>query len=598
MEIVSVAVPGPWWTDLSYTHGYPLPPGIRVRIPLGASSRVGLTAVAEEPENSVRPDDIKEIIDVIDRLPPLPDELWRTICWFAKTWFIGKGMAAKALLPVPFLAGEPLEEVCPGPRTGSSSVRYVYEPRDSDRMAVYRDILTASEAPLLALFPELSAAKKFWDMLPAPVKEEGVLWPDLSKGKQWDFWKRSRKGEIRFAVGCQTASFIPISGLSTIIVDEENSGAWKTQKHPLFHHRSVLAARAGFAKADLVLGGRMPSAKVFLQIGRDNVRSRIRDRLIFVDMRDASSYSSDGIKDRLPISRPLIRETRNSLEKGRWVFWILDRKGYAGEIFCEDCGSPVRCPKCGGVMRWEDKTGRLRCLDCGSVEPVPEKCPTCGGPFLEGQRPGLEALEKHARSLFGRDGIILFSDDGTKIPSAASIMKNYPEAGIILGTRKILSLTDDISPGTVGWIDADAEARVEEYDAKARAFSLMWESAWRGESPDSRKIVIQSRRPEKNWQQTLGIGWGHFWERELQERMEWELPPFVPMLKIDIPAFKRKQLAEDLEQAGFDYWESEDRSDTIWVRTKKIRSLRKTIAPYFDIKNTRSGIPRITIKLD
>jgi hypothetical protein len=48
----------------------------------------------------------------------------------------------------------------------------------------------------------------------------------------------------------------------------------------------------------------MPSAKVFLQIGRDNVRSRIRDRLIFVDMRDASSYSSDGIKDRLPISSP------------------------------------------------------------------------------------------------------------------------------------------------------------------------------------------------------------------------------------------------------------------------------------------------------
>ena len=70
--------------------------------------------------------------------------------------------------------------------------------------------------------------------------------------------------------------FHPISGLSTIIVDEENSGAWKTQKHPLFHHRSVLAARAGFAKADLVLQGRMPSAKVFLQIGRDNVRSRIR----------------------------------------------------------------------------------------------------------------------------------------------------------------------------------------------------------------------------------------------------------------------------------------------------------------------------------
>ncbi len=141
-------------------------------------------------------------------------------------------------------------------------------------------------------------------------------------------------------------------------------------------HRSVLAARAGFAKADLVLGGRMPSAKVFLQIGRDNVRSRIRDRLIFVDMRDASSYSSDGIKDRLPISRPLIKGDQE--RKGQ--MGILDP---GPEGICR--GDILRrlrfaCPlsEMRGVMRWEDKTGRLRCLDCGSVEPVPEKCPTCG----------------------------------------------------------------------------------------------------------------------------------------------------------------------------------------------------------------------------
>ena len=93
-----------------------------------------------------------KIIDVIDRLPPLPDELWRTICWFAKTWFIGRGWP-RTLLPVPFLAGEPLERVCRDQRTGSSSVRYVYEPRDSDRMAVYRDILTASKHLFLHCFP-------------------------------------------------------------------------------------------------------------------------------------------------------------------------------------------------------------------------------------------------------------------------------------------------------------------------------------------------------------------------------------------------------------------------------------------------------------
>ena len=126
----------------------------------------------------------------------------------------------------------------------------------------------------------------------------------------------------------------------------------------------------------------------------------------------------------------------------------------------------------------------------------------------------------------------------------------------------------------------------------------MWESAWRGLRPESRKVVIQSRRPDKSWQQALGIGWGYFWERELKERKEWELPPFLPMLRIDLPAFKRKRLAEALELRGFEYWESEDRSDRIWVRTKKFDSLRNLLSEYFDIKNTRTGIPRVTIKLD
>ncbi len=130
----------------------------------------------------------------------------------------------------------------------------------------------------------------------------------------------------------------------------------------------------------------MPSAKAFLQSGKNLSRSGLRDRLIFVDMKDSSSYDFDGIKDTLPISRPLIRETKETLEKGKWAFWILDRKGYAGEIFCEDCGSPVRCPKCAGVMRWEGRSESLKCLDAGKEILFPEKCPSCGGPSLSRDR--------------------------------------------------------------------------------------------------------------------------------------------------------------------------------------------------------------------
>ena len=596
MVILSVAVPGPWWTDLSYKHADPLPFGTRVRVPLGNSLRVGLTVAESSSINDT--EKLKEIKESIDQIPPLPEDLWRTINWFAKTWFVGTGMAAKVFLPSQFLRGDPLEEVRCDPQGRSSSVKYVYEPRDLKRMEIYREILLTSESTSVVVFPEIATAKMFWNILPKDLKEEGVLWPLLSNAKQWDLWKKSREGGIKFAVGCQTTSFIPISGLSAIIIDEENSGAWRTQKHPEFHYRTILAARAKFAGANLILGGRMPSAKASQLCGKEFSRTGIKDRLIFVNMHDSSSYDFDGIKDSLPISSPLIRETKETLENGKWVFWILDRKGYAGEIFCEDCGSPVRCPKCAGVMRWEGKSKSLKCLGCGKRDIIPEKCPSCGGPFLEGQRPGLEALEEKACKFFRGKDILLFNEEGSKVPTGESILKKHPYGGVILGTRKIISLADDLSPDTIGWIDADAEARVQEYDAKARAFSLMWESAWRGKEPDTRRLVIQSRRPDKNWQQALGIGWGYFWDRELKERREWQLPPYVPMLKIDIPAFKRKDLMSHLEKEGFEYWESEERSDQLWINTKRFDSLRKILEPYFDIKNTRSGIPKVTIKLD
>ncbi len=596
MNVVSVTVPGPWWTDLSYLHEETLTCGVRVKVPLGASSRIGL--ISETRPQPVEKETLRQITEVLDSRPPLPAELRLTIEWFAKTWFTSIGTAAKLLLPSQFFKGAPLEKVDYLRGSGSSSIKYIYEPRDAERTEAYKEMLMNSEKPILAVFPEISAAKRFWNALTEDMRGSGLFWPGLSVSAQWDMWKRARAGEIRFAVGCQTASMIPLSGLSGIIIEEENSGAWKSQKYPEFHYRTLLAARAKFAGADLVLGGRMPSARVFMKQDKDASRKGIKDRLIFVDMKDSSSYEFAGIKDRLPISRPLLRETREALEKNKWAFWLLDRKGYAGEIFCDDCGSPLSCPKCSGVMRWEGKSSSLKCLDCGTTMPVPEKCMTCGGPFLEGQRPGLEALEEKARVFFRNREVLIFAEEGNKQHDAASLRRKYPGGALVLGTRKLISLADSIPPDIVGWIDADAEAMSDEYDGRAKAFTLMWESAWRGEKPDERKIVIQSRRPNKSWQRSLAVGWWSFWEREIKERREWGLPPSLPMLRIDIPAFKRNKLVRDLERAGFDHWESEDLSDRLWVRTRKFDSLRMVLEPYFDIKNTRTGTPKICIKLD
>lgn len=599
MTITSVAVPGPWWTLLSYASENILPVGIRVRVPLGNSVRIGLTAESLDFPNDIKK--IKMISDVIDMYPALPEELWKTMNWFGDTWFAGLGMAAKTLLPSKFLEGEPVDHIESFKSCNiSTDVKYSYEPRDSKRYMLYEDMLTSSHQGSLAIFPEVLSAKKFWEMLPKSLKDNGVLWPVASPSKQWDIWKRTRTGEIQFVVGSQGASFLPLYGLSKIIVDEEFSGAWRSQKNPVFHRRTLLAARARFAGAELVLGGRMPSSKAFQQCGDSYSKESAANRVVYVDLRDSSSSAIAGVKDSIPISIPLIRETVISRKLGAWVFWVLDRKGYAGEIFCEDCGAPIRCSRCGGVMRWEGKASRLTCLNCCYRIPVPERCPSCGGPFLEGHRPGLEALADIASSLLKHScgKVLFFQNEGEKIPSGKSLLKDYPDGGVIIGTRKILALADSLDPGMIGWIDADAEARVAEYDAKGRAFALLWESVWRGGVPDKRKIVIQSRRPGKGWQNGIERGWGYFWSAELRERKDWGLPPFVPLIKIQMPKGGGASLSGVLQREGFEYWESEETVDEVWVRTRRFTLLKKILEPYYNIKNTRFGMPCLELNLD
>lgn len=602
MGIVHVAVPGPWWNLLSYTYEGALAEGVRVRVPLGNSFRVGFIADIDSDTEDVDANKIKGIDAVIDDVPVLPNDLWKTVRWFGDTWFVGLGMAAKTLLPSKFICGheaeppasEALAEAAP------SSVTYVYEPRDADRYEVYADMAEKSPRPGMVLFPEVSAAKRFWNTLSKQTRDIGVLWPVTNRAKQWDIWKKALSGEIKFIAGSQGASFLPLRGLSMVVVDDECSGAWRTQRHPIFHHRTLLAARARFAGAELVLGGRMPSSKTFMEIGPGCGKNGASKRTVFVDIGISSSFDVTAVKDRIPISKPLIRRTIESRRRKEWVFWLLDRKGYAGEVYCRDCGASVRCSMCGGIMRWEGRRGRFSCLSCGKAIDVPNQCPACGGPFLEGVRPGLEALKESASSLFKRKGeeILLFQDEEVGPNKIKKIREEYPDGAILLGTRKILSLADDLSPSLIGWIDADAEARMAEYDARVKAFALIWESLWRGEDPEKRVVVVQSRRPGTGWQAGLMSGWRVFWESELRYRKELELPPFMPMIKLSLRGCSFEKLAEALSRYNIEHWESEDAEQEIWIRTRNFGTLKKILKPLFHIRNTKTGFPSVLLCLD
>ncbi len=592
MQSVHAVFPAPWWTPLSYRCDDELEEGLRIAAPLGGGVRVGVTVKSGGGFSDAR---IKKIESVIDERPPLPPELWRLVRWFGSTWFVGTGFAMKTLLPSKFFSREALPQRHEAGSSGRFAAEFLYHTDCEKRWRRYAEILEEGGAAL-ALFPEAAMARAFWESLPEGLKSRGALWPD-SPAKRWRLWKLALAGGVEFIAGPPGAAFVPLAGLSAIIMDEENQGGWRSQKHPVYNVRPLLGKRAEFAKARFILGGSAPSSKIFLS---EKPRCDARNngaRLVFVDMKEACSSEFASLSGSLPISVPLLRETAAARGRGEWAMWLLDRKGYAQELYCEECGWAARCGRCGSAMRWEERRGRLRCVLCGECAALPERCPNCGGLLMRGSRPGLEALFERVRgALGGRFGsVLLMQNDEEKIPRAEELAKQYKGGALLIGTRKLLSLCGGLKPSAIGWIDADAEARSDGYDAKARAFAMLWESMWRGGG--ERRVVVQSRAPGLGWQEGLRRGWENFWARELRERRELELPPFVPMIKITARRACAGEIAEKLDKAGMDYWQS-DEEGALWVRTKRFAELGAILAPHFGIAMSGKGFPSVLLYLD
>lgn len=593
MHIISAAIPAPWWTPLSYFCETPLAEGVRVKVPLGRSSRVALT-VTESSEDHGK---LKKICSVIDEAPPLPADLWKLIKWFGSTWFIGTGLAAKTLLPSKFFTDEKL----PGIKVTEDDPRHfssdcIYSTKLSERCDYYRSV-AESGARALILFPEAKLSSAFWKTLPKGLKDCGALWP-VSPAARWKIWRAALAGNVRFIVGSPAAAFVPLASLSAIVLDEENSGSWRTQSHPVFHPRPLLGMRAAFAGARFVLGGSMPSSKSYMRVRAGSPEYKNDAKLIFVSAKDSQAAEFKALNGTLPLSVPLIRESAAARSAGGWVFWLLDRKGYASGIICDECGNTIRCSRCGSAMRWAESKKCLKCAMCGSSEELPSSCPNCGGRILTGSRPGLEALYERIQSSlkYKFKDILLFQDKEEKLPDGERLKKEYPNGALILGTRRLLSLCDELTPALIGWIDADTEAYAAGYDARARAFSMLWESMWRGSS--ERKVVVQSRRPAAGWQEGLRRGWPVFWQRELKERSELELPPFTPLVRIKADDHTVMKISESLEAAESEYWVQEEGEPEVWVRTRRFGALRALLSPFFSITSTKKTYPTVSLYLD
>jgi primosomal protein N' (replication factor Y) len=206
--------------------------------------------------------------------------------------------------------------------------------------------------------------------------------------------------------------------------------------------------------------------------------------------------------------------------------------------------------------------------------------------------------------------------DGADGSGGAKKKISFSSPSLILGTRRVLALCDSLDVGLAAWLDLDAEARRVEYNARFQAFSMVWESYWRGlrghgplkHSPlergsddddaaetTARTVLLQTRRPESAWVNSFRLGWGRFWESELRERKDLGLPPYELLVQVDLPLKEdRGALIRSLERADLSVTSGGDASP-LWLSVKSTELVGAALAPRFEIRHSRAGFPVVTV---
>lgn len=581
--LVDISVPEIGIDALTYESGTELQAGMRVIVEVVRTKRAGFV-LGESLRELPAGVEAKTVEGVIDDKPIVGCDIWDLAMWSERVSMCGMSNALKAAFPLPFYTGEkvnPPPEYLPSTKTFRE--RSYFNPFDAERVNFFADELKQGMRTLV-LFPRRDEAKSFFSDLPDTLKSEAILWPEESP-KLWEAWKHIHSGEVRIVIAPPGGIFAPFSP-EKIIVEDEANPAYVIPHTLNISARSLAGHRAQFLKAELILAGRIPSLKTYI---RTHPRERLRPErrnIILADIHQSRKEFMPGIEGSIPLTYTLTSRTHLELVRGHNVIWILNRTGEASEVFCENCGESVKCPKCGGLMQARIDGKILKCWRCGMICDVPSKCDSCGYDILTGRRPGIDALSKIIEKYF--DPVHVY-ERHSDIPA----MK-----GLILSTNKGLELCGKIDPSLVAWLDIDSELWRSQHTNRYNLYTTLLESYWRGRTRDSgRKVLIQARRKGIRFAEFLAGGWTRFIPDELRSRQDFLLPPYGYIIEVGCSSrILRGKIMDSLMDAGFFVMDPDDEAHTLYVNTESVESVRKILEPIMFLRNTKSQYINITVR--
>ena len=397
-------------------------------------------------------------------------------------------------------------------------------------MALMEKVLNEGRQ-IIVLIPEISltlqTVSRFYARFGSQI---AVMNSRLSAGERYD---------QSIMIGPRSALFTPFDKLGLIIIDEEHESAYQSEIVPRYQAAEVAARRAEMSGALVVLGSATPSVAVYQKaregmIGLHRLTQRARTGSRLPDVKVVDLREEFRMKNRGILSQSLHEAMDACLKRGDQMMLFLNRRGYAGFVSCRSCGYVVKCRHCDVSMTVHHHT-LLKCHYCGSEQPMPRVCPSCGSPYIAGFGVGTQKVEEFVQKEFPEARILRMDRDTTSgKDDMGRILQTFSEGGadILIGTQMIVKGHDFANVTLVGILAADLSLFAGDYQSSERTFQLLTQAAGRaGRGDRPGEVIIQTYQPEHYCIQTAAAqDYDSFYSQEIRFRQMLHYPPDRQMM--------------------------------------------------------------------
>ena len=368
-------------------------------------------------------------------------------------------------------------------------------------------------------------------------------------------WVAAQKGLAQLVVGTRSAIFTPFASLGIIVVDEEHDQSYKQQNGLMYSARDLAVVKAKKHNAKLLLGSATPSFESLFNVKKKKYGAvEINKRVFSTPLPENKIIDLRVHPITKGLTRPLIKDIAEQINKNKQVLIFLNRRGYAPLTMCEECGHIEECPRCDTSLVLHKTISLLRCHHCSYQKTQPQSCSECSSNnVIVGK--GTQQLEEGLKEEFPGEKILRIDRDTTRSKKKRELAMELAHSGdakILIGTQMLTKGHDFPNLSMVAIINADQGL----FGSGFRSSELFAQHYFQASGRSGRRserglVVIQTHNPSHPLlQNIINNNYNSFFNNSIEERIKHLWPPYYGAALLRAEAVNKKKVFELLSKVS------------------------------------------------